>query len=109
MPTTTSRRWPGAGSSRKSTERVKRACGLLALCLAGACGADVAAQPASMAQGPQAGAAPAAIQAEPAGQPATVTFFNRPIVVLRARVLGRSPAERAEGAGRARDDLIERG
>ena len=33
-----------------------------------------------MAQGPQAGAAPAAIQAEPAGQPATVTFFNRPII-----------------------------
>jgi small-conductance mechanosensitive channel len=36
-------------------------------------------------------------------------FVNRPIVVLRARVLGRGPAERAEGARRALDDLVERG
>jgi small-conductance mechanosensitive channel len=47
----------------------------------------------------------AAIAAERSGQPATVTFFNRPIVVLRARVLGRTPDERAAGAKRLLDDL----
>ena len=48
----------------------------------------------------------AAISAEPSGESATLVFFNRPIVVLRARVLGRGPAERAEGAARALDDLV---
>jgi small-conductance mechanosensitive channel len=51
----------------------------------------------------------AAIGAEPSGQSATVTVVNRPIVVLSARVLGRSPAERADAAGRAVDDLVARG
>ena len=32
-------------------------------------------------------------------------YFNRPIVVLKARVLGRSPMERAAGAERALDEL----
>src|SRR5262245_58296733 len=41
---------------------------------------------------------PTAVGAEPSGQTATLVFFNRPIVVLRARVLGRGPFERAEGA-----------
>ena len=61
-------------------------------------GADLAAQ-----------AIPAAIRAEPSGEAATFTFFNRPIVVLRARVLGRGPAERAAGAVRALDDLVGQG
>ena len=77
---------------------------IIAACLAVGWGADLAAQ-AAAAQGPTA----APIRAEPSDQSATVSFFNRPIVVLRARVLGRSPAERAEAARRAIDDLVERG
>ena len=47
--------------------------------------------------------------AESSGQAAPLVFFNRPIVVLRARVVGRGPAERAEGARHALDDLVSRG
>src|SRR5262245_11163325 len=43
--------------------------------------------------------------AEPAAESATLTFFNRDIVVLRARVLGRSPRERASGAARFLHEL----
>jgi small-conductance mechanosensitive channel len=46
------------------------------------------------------------ISAEPSEQHATVVFFNRPIVVLRARVLGRLPAERADSATRALDERV---
>ena len=70
------------------------------------CGAHLAAQTAPAATGPP---SRRPSQAEPSGQSATFTFFNRPIVVLRARVLGRGPAERAEGARRALDDLVARG
>jgi small-conductance mechanosensitive channel len=55
------------------------------------------------------GSVGATIGAEPSGETATVTFFNRPIVVLRARVLGRGPLERARGAGRVLDDLVAQG
>jgi small-conductance mechanosensitive channel len=44
---------------------------------------------------------------EASGHAVTLTFVNRPIVVLRARVLGRDPAERAETAVRALDALAE--
>jgi small-conductance mechanosensitive channel len=50
-----------------------------------------------------------AIAAEPSGASATLTYFNRPIVVLRARVVGRTPEERAAGATRILDELVERG
>jgi small-conductance mechanosensitive channel len=50
----------------------------------------------------------ALVTAEPSQQPATLVFFNRPIAALRARVLGREPAERADGARRALDDLVAR-
>ena len=40
---------------------------------------------------------------------AAVTFFNRPIAVLRARVAGRSPSERALGAERLLRDLDAQG
>ena len=43
--------------------------------------------------------------AEPATESATLTFFNRDIVVLRARVLGRSPRERASGAAHILQEL----
>jgi small-conductance mechanosensitive channel len=41
---------------------------------------------------------PALVSADASQPPATVRFFNRPIVDLRATVLGRSPAERARAA-----------
>jgi small-conductance mechanosensitive channel len=50
--------------------------------------------------------ASAVLQAVPSTETATVTFFNRPIVELRATVLGRSPAERARTAERTLDDLV---
>jgi small-conductance mechanosensitive channel len=50
----------------------------------------------------------ATIRAEPSDQTVPFVFFNRSIVVLRARVLGRGPAERAEGAARALDELAAR-
>src|SRR3954454_6243322 len=97
MPTTMRPRSSGAGSFPRSTDGVSRIVALLAVCVAVGSAAAIAAQP-----------APAAIQAEPSDQSAIVTFFNRPIVVLRARALGRGPVERAEAAGHALDDLAAR-
>ncbi len=48
----------------------------------------------------------AVLDAEPSGESFTLTYFNRPIVVLRARVLGRPPAERAAIAVRVLDGLV---
>lgn len=45
----------------------------------------------------------------PAGQAVTLTYARRPIVTFRAQVLGRMPAERANAARRALDDLVARG
>jgi small-conductance mechanosensitive channel len=65
-------------------------------------GVAVTAQP----QPAPAGSVTAALNAERAAQPFTLFFFNRPIVVLRARVVGREPVERAVGAGRLLHDLL---
>jgi len=86
----------------------------LTLCIALVwCGALVAqAQPSRAVpatRNPQGGPVAAALSAEPSPEVATFTFFNRPIVVLRARVLGRRPIERAAGAQRILDDLVEQG
>ena len=51
----------------------------------------------------------AAIRAEPSAQTTTFAFFNRPIVVLRARVMGREPVERADAGRRSLDQLVEDG
>ncbi|HET9272357.1 MAG TPA: hypothetical protein VFO31_29470, partial [Vicinamibacterales bacterium] len=51
----------------------------------------------------------AVVDAEPSSQTASLTFASRPIVTFRARVLGRLPAERAETARRALDDLVAQG
>ena len=53
--------------------------------------------------------AAAAAQAEPSGEVSTLTFFNRPIVVLRARVLGRLPHERVTAAESILRQLVEAG
>src|SRR6185369_4023170 len=56
----------------------------------------LAAQPGqSQTQSP---AAAAVAGAQSAGPPATLMYANRPIVVFRATVLGRTPAERAAAA-----------
>jgi small-conductance mechanosensitive channel len=50
--------------------------------------------------------AAAAAQAEPSGEMSTLTFFNRPIAVLRARVLGRGPGDRVTSASHILDQLV---
>src|SRR5918993_4778710 len=101
MHTTTKRQSPGAGSFAKSTSLFRGR--FLAIALV--CGMGVAAH----AQAPVDQAAAIPVVAEPAGEAATLTYFNRPILVFRARVLGRSPAERAAGATRALDELVAQG
>jgi small-conductance mechanosensitive channel len=63
------------------------------------------------AQGQAAAPAPttitSALSAERAGEPSTLVLYNRPIVVFRASVVGRSPAERAAGASRLLHELID--
>ena len=53
--------------------------------------------------------AAAAAQAEPSGEVSTLTFFNRPIVELRARVLGRGPRDRATTTEGILGQLVEAG
>ena len=50
-----------------------------------------------------------AITVEPSGETATLSYANRPIVVLRARIMGRAPSERAALAVRALDNIVESG
>jgi small-conductance mechanosensitive channel len=49
------------------------------------------------------------VAVEPSGETATLTYFNRPIVILRAKILGRRPAERVKLATMALDDLVAEG
>ena len=80
---------------------------LAAAVLAGCAAGVVSAQPAPGTVRNDAGAV--RIPSEPSGDVATLTFFNRPIAVLRARVLGNGPAQRAAGAGRILDELVSQG
>jgi small-conductance mechanosensitive channel len=48
-------------------------------------------------------------EAAPASEAASFRYGNRPIVVLRGRLLARSPAERAEAAVRRLDGLVAQG
>jgi small-conductance mechanosensitive channel len=61
---------------------------------------------AGRAQVPAVGSPGAALNVERAADSFTLFFYNRPIAVLRARVAGRGPAERAVGAGRLLHDLV---
>ena len=84
----------------------------LALCLAlMCCGSLVAQAPQSVpaGQAPQGGSVAETLSAVRSAENSTLTFFNRPIVVLRAQVLGRRPIERAVGAERMLDDLVAQG
>jgi small-conductance mechanosensitive channel len=98
------RRLRGAGSFLQGTEvsgvrrgRLARLHAVVAVCLLAASAAD--------AQTP---AAPA-LKVERANHGATLTFFNRDIVVFRARVAGREPAERAAAAERLLHELAVQG
>jgi hypothetical protein len=51
----------------------------------------------------------ASVRATIAAEPATFSFFNRPIVSLHARVLGRTPLERAQAAEAVVADLVAQG
>ena len=77
------------------------------LCVSGALGAQ-SQRPPSIQVTPR-GALLAAVNAEPSGESFTFTFFNRPIVTFRAKILGRRPVERAMSARRILDDLISEG
>jgi len=48
----------------------------------------------------------AAANPQPSGEMATLVFFNRPILALRARVFGRSPQDRADTAVAALNELV---
>jgi small-conductance mechanosensitive channel len=99
---------PGGSSWRKSTDLVRFAA--LSACFALAAGTGLGAQPQTPAATPaEQRTITAAIQAEPSAETYLLTYFNRPIVELRARVLGRRPEERAFNAVRSLDDLIDRG
>jgi small-conductance mechanosensitive channel len=79
------------------------------LLLVAVAAATVTAQPQSPTAPPAAPSsllAAAVLGAERSGESFTLTYFNRPIVVLRARVLGRPPSERAAVAVRVLDDLV---
>jgi small-conductance mechanosensitive channel len=80
---------------------------LAAVVLAGCAAGVLDAQPAPGTVLNDAGAV--RIPSEPSGEAVTLTFFNRPIAVLRARVLGNGPAQRAAGAGRILNDLASQG
>jgi small-conductance mechanosensitive channel len=91
---------------------------LLGVWLTAGCGAIVFAQPAPAAsQPPAAGSvqppalpsSPAAVTVEPSAQAATLVFFNRPIVTLRATVLGRRPSDRTAAAVKALDEVVDSG
>ncbi len=90
--------------------RARVCCGVVFL-IALAVGAGADAQTLSAPEAPPAPPTVLAsiIRAEPSGETATFTFFNRPVVVLRARVLGRSPGDRAASAVRIVDALIDQG
>src|SRR6185295_9467607 len=98
MPTMMRRRSPGAGSSRRFTEtigRVRHSIGMRAtLAVSLALGWTVILG----AQAPPRLPLTVAVTAEPSAQPDTLVYFNRPIVTLKATVLGRQPQERTEAA-----------
>jgi small-conductance mechanosensitive channel len=81
---------------------------ILFVCLVALSWQPVAAQEQALPP-PQQPAIVESASAEPSGQVATLTFANRPIVTLRARLVGRDPIDRVASAERVLDDLISEG
>ena len=69
----------------------------------------VAQEPRPAADSPPGPLSAIAASAQPSDETATLVFFNRPIVSMRASVLGRRPSERAAAGVRVLDDLAARG
>src|SRR5262245_3031967 len=109
------RRWRGAGSCRTRIEAVVKRSAPTATRLAGlALAILVVTLPGRVAaQEPRTAPATGRVNLT-AGivaddEPSTLVFFNRPIVSLRARALGRRPSERTAAAVRVLDDLVGQG
>ncbi len=103
MPTTTRRRSPSAASCRSCTNRLLGL--VLGLALGGAALSAQTPAPAQAAQtAPSIGAA---LNIERVSEVATFRYFNRPIVILRARIGGRPPVERAAVAAGVLDALVD--
>ena len=99
-----------SSSAASGVRGVVRTVTLCAVLLGAALAARAQTPPATAQTSPPALVGVAAGEgAERSGEPFTFTFANRPIVVLRATVLGRRPAERAAGAGRIVSDLVAQG
>ena len=79
----------------------------LCLILVPAVGATQVTPPAPGATPPAAPPVSVSVGIEPASETATVMLSNRPIAVLRARVMGRSPAERASATARTLEDMVD--
>jgi small-conductance mechanosensitive channel len=96
------------------TSRLRSFAGAAQLLLGVLLGVGLSGGLALRAQQPAAPAAPGgptlteSFGVEPSGETATLTYFNRPIVVLRARIGGRGPSDRAANAARVIDDLLSR-
>ncbi len=99
-------------SASRSWNRGTAGLGLV-VCLVLLCGgvavAQFQTQPAPAAQAPALPPVAALLTATPSSETFTFTYVNRPIVVFKANVLGRSPMERASGARQALDDLVGQG
>ncbi|MCM3882018.1 MAG: hypothetical protein ND807_18075, partial [Vicinamibacterales bacterium] len=80
----------------------------LVLCLVLLSGAVAAAQPQTAPVTPPLTPPSLAtvVNATPTSDTYAFTYFNRPIIVLKANVLGRTPTERGQGAQRALDELV---
>ena len=89
--------------------RVSRYLVVAVVLLGGGRAAAQPAPPAAPEAGPRNRSIAAALSAVRAHEPAILTFYNRPIVVLRADVLGHTPAERAASAERVLEDLVQQG
>jgi len=95
---------PAGSPLERSVARLRRGLGI---CLLLAFPVPVFGQPQSAPEPPP-GALAALLNATPSSQTFTLTYFNRPLVLLKAEVLGRSPEERALATERALDDLVDR-
>jgi small-conductance mechanosensitive channel len=80
--------------------------GLLSLVLLPSSGASQGSPAAQAREPPAAQPVTMVVGIEPSGESAPVTLSNRPIAVLRARLLGRKPSERAAAAERVLADLV---
>ena len=109
MHTTMKNRWRAADSYRNAISRRRVRTTVAIATVVVACSLLVLhAQPAPAPELADTLAA-AAAQAEPSGEAFTLTFFNRPIAVLRARVLGRGPRDRAMATEGILGQLVEAG